>query len=83
MHYAVNNGNIGIINTLLINGSNAIQVTNKGNTPLHFAVLKGYTEIVEVLLQQVSHDKLSDFINAGTVASGATSLHVAAKNGSF
>ncbi|XP_011705912.1 PREDICTED: tankyrase-2-like, partial [Wasmannia auropunctata] len=81
LHYAVNNGNIGIIGTLLQNGAEVAQITNKGNTPLHIASSKGYRKVVEVLLQFVNHDKLNDFIDARTASSGTTSLHVAAKNG--
>ena len=66
---------------LLKSGADVTQVTNKGNTPLHTATSKGSREIVEVLVQYVSHDKLNDFINAKTTSSGITSLHVAAKNG--
>ncbi|XP_071636387.1 uncharacterized protein [Temnothorax longispinosus] len=81
LHYAVSSGQASVVNILLENGADVTRVTNKGNTPLHTATSKGYNEIVEVLLQHVSHDKLNDFINAKTAASGATSLHVAAKNG--
>ncbi|WP_041581415.1 ankyrin repeat domain-containing protein [Wolbachia endosymbiont of Drosophila simulans] len=72
LHYAVNNGSMGVTNTLLMNGADVTQVTNKGNTPLHIAVLKGYKEIVEILLQHVSCDKLIDFIDAGTTTSNST-----------
>jgi len=41
---------------------------------------KGHKEIVEALLQRVSHNKLSDFINAKTIVKGTTSLHVATEN---
>ncbi|XP_024880819.1 uncharacterized protein LOC112460398 isoform X1 [Temnothorax curvispinosus] len=81
LHYAVNSGQVSVVNILLENGADVTRVTNKGNTPLHTATFKGYKEFVEVLLQHVSHDKLNNFINAKTAASGATSLHVAAKNG--
>jgi ankyrin repeat protein len=83
LHYAVSNGHIDIVNTLLKNGADVTQVTNKGNTPLHTATSKCYKEIVEVLLQHISHDKLNDFVNAKTISSGTTSLHVAAKGGSL
>ncbi|MGL9761993.1 MAG: ankyrin repeat domain-containing protein [Wolbachia sp.] len=82
LHYAVNNGRIDIVRILLTNRADVTQVTNKSNTPLHIAVLKDHKEIVGVLVQHVSNDKLNSFINAGTT-SGATSLHVAAKNGSL
>ncbi|XP_071560537.1 uncharacterized protein [Temnothorax nylanderi] len=81
LHYAVSSGQASVVNILLENGADVTQVTNKGNTPLHTATFKGYKEIVKVLLQHVNHDKLNNFINAKTAASGATSLHVAAKNG--
>ncbi|XP_014467385.1 PREDICTED: uncharacterized protein LOC106740649 isoform X2 [Dinoponera quadriceps] len=83
LHYAVNNGDINIVNILLKNGADVTLITNKGNTPLHIATSKGHKDIVEVLLQYVNRNKLNDFINAKTTASGTTSLHVAAKNGYF
>ncbi|XP_071572545.1 uncharacterized protein [Temnothorax nylanderi] len=83
LHYAVSSGQLSVVNILLKNRADVTQVTNKGNTPLHTATSKGYKEIVDILLQHVSHDKLNNYINAKTAASGATSLHVAAKNGFF
>ncbi|WP_375316490.1 ankyrin repeat domain-containing protein [Wolbachia endosymbiont (group A) of Colletes cunicularius] len=81
LHYAVSNRRIGVVNILIKAGADVTQVTNKGNTPLHTATSKGYKEIIEVLLQHVSRDKLNNFVNAKTAAGGTTSLHVAAKNG--
>jgi ankyrin repeat protein len=64
LHHAVNNGNLDIVSTLLKNGAEVAQITNKGNTPLHVASSKGYREVVEVLLQYVIFYELNDFINA-------------------
>ncbi|XP_065580630.1 putative ankyrin repeat protein RF_0381 [Artemia franciscana] len=70
-------------NTLISNGANVNQTTNKGNTPLHTATSKCNKEIVDVLSENIGRDKLNDFINAKTTVSGTTSLHIAAKNGSL
>ncbi|MCJ7454711.1 MAG: ankyrin repeat domain-containing protein, partial [Wolbachia endosymbiont of Homalodisca vitripennis] len=67
----------------LANGADATKVTNKGNTPLHTAASKGHKEIIEALLQRVSLNKLSDFINAKTIVKGTASLHVATENSFF
>jgi ankyrin repeat protein len=69
------------VDILLKIGADVTQVYNKCNTPLHTATSKGSREIIEILLQYVSHNKLNDFINAKTTSSGTTSLHVLAKNG--
>ena len=78
--HAVNNGNIDIVRTLLKNGAEVDEITNEGQTLLHIASSKGYKEVVDVLLQYVSRNKLNDFINAKTSSDGTTSLHIAAKN---
>ncbi|KAL3278405.1 hypothetical protein HHI36_013730 [Cryptolaemus montrouzieri] len=83
LHYAVNNGQKDSVKILLTNGADVTCVSNKGNTPLHIATSKCYIEIVEMLLQHISCDKLNDFVNAKTTSNGTTSLHVAAENGFF
>ncbi|XP_065580614.1 uncharacterized protein LOC136040299 [Artemia franciscana] len=83
LDFAVYHGDLDCMKTLIKNGANFNQTTNKGNTPLHIATSKCNKEIVDFLLENISHDKLYDFINAKSTLSGTTSLHIAAKNGSL
>ncbi|OXU16356.1 hypothetical protein TSAR_010974 [Trichomalopsis sarcophagae] len=68
------------------NNTIALCCVNNGNlnmvmAPLHVATLKGQKEILELLLKHVKLEKLYDFVNTNTTTtSGATALHVAAKN---
>ncbi|GFQ79999.1 hypothetical protein TNCT_188471 [Trichonephila clavata] len=81
LHFAVGDNKKDLVESLLCNGANVLQVSNKGNTALHIAASKGYEDIVNVLLDHVEQNhrtKLKDFINARTVATGRTALHVAA-----
>lgn len=80
LHYAVDIGNLEMVNVLLKNKADVTQTTSQGHTPLHIAAVKDSTEIAEALLQHMSHDKSNDFINAQTL-DGSTSLHLAARSG--
>lgn len=56
------------------------------NTLFHAAASKGYTEIVEVLLEHANskeHTKLIELINTRTTAGGSIPLYVAAKTDSY
>ncbi|PRD34404.1 UNVERIFIED_CONTAM: Serine/threonine-protein phosphatase 6 regulatory ankyrin repeat subunit B [Trichonephila clavipes] len=81
LHFAVGDNKKGIVESLLCNGANVLQVSNKGNTSLHIAASKGYEDIVNLLVDHVEQNhstKLNDFLNARTLATGRTALHVAA-----
>ncbi|XP_065221925.1 uncharacterized protein LOC135846641 [Planococcus citri] len=85
LHEAVACGSkdaVAVVNILLDYGANVTHATNHGLTPLHTATWKRSTEIVNVLLQRISRNKLNEFVNAKTTSEGRTSLHIAAKNGS-
>ncbi|CAL1290689.1 unnamed protein product [Larinioides sclopetarius] len=80
LHYTVNEGSVIKVKKLLKTGVNFLATSNKGNTALHIAVLKGYTDIVEVLLKHMKENnnlKFNDFINAKTTGQGNAALHVA------
>ncbi|XP_044747420.1 uncharacterized protein LOC123308712 [Coccinella septempunctata] len=60
-----------------------VGATYDGNTLLHFAAFKGYSEIIEEVIaraKQNNPDRLSNFINAkvNTKSNKATALHLAA-----
>ncbi|CAL1262595.1 unnamed protein product [Larinioides sclopetarius] len=80
LHYVVNEGSIIKIQNLLKTRVNLMTTSNKGNTALHIAALKGYTDIMELLLKYMQENdniKFSDFINAKTTGQGNAALHVA------
>ncbi|GBL81153.1 Serine/threonine-protein phosphatase 6 regulatory ankyrin repeat subunit B [Araneus ventricosus] len=80
LHYAVSEGSMIKVQNLLKTGVNLMATSNKGNTALHMAALKGYTDIVELLLKCMKENnnlKFSDFINAKTTGHGNVALHVA------
>ena len=75
LHYAVGNGHIDVVIELLFRG--AKQMVNCARiTPLIIAVDRGYTLIVEVLL-----DNCCVGINIQNLSSGDTALHQAAGRG--
>ncbi|KAF8763623.1 Serine/threonine-protein phosphatase 6 like protein [Argiope bruennichi] len=80
LHYAVNEGSLIKVQNLLKTGCNLMATSNKGNTALHIAALKGNPDIIELLLKYMIENnnlKFSDFINAKTSGHGNTALHVA------
>ncbi|KAJ8674380.1 hypothetical protein QAD02_005642 [Eretmocerus hayati] len=83
LHWAVQKGNIVIVNMILDAGANITLASNKGNTPLHTAVAGNLKEIVEILLKHAASHQFNDFPNIKTTNSGSTALHVACKKGNF
>ncbi|CAH0391561.1 unnamed protein product [Bemisia tabaci] len=79
LYWSVLNGYEDMVQLLLNNGADAMLVTNKCNTPLHIASSKGYSKIVESLLQHVNSvdGKLNHFINIQTTTGGTGALHIA------
>nr|XP_021001153.2 uncharacterized protein LOC107445215 [Parasteatoda tepidariorum] len=81
LHYAVSKGEIFFVKHLLHCGHDTMHVTNKGNTVVHIASLKGFTDIIEVLLTTAKEKHFRSFhkfINAKTHNGGNTALHAAA-----
>ncbi|UYV70657.1 hypothetical protein LAZ67_8000182 [Cordylochernes scorpioides] len=81
LHQAVDKLNTAIVNILLQNGADVTLATNKGNTPLHTATIRGSKENAELLLKDLSPEKLKEFVNAKTKGRGLTALHVATERG--
>ncbi|UYV70654.1 hypothetical protein LAZ67_8000179 [Cordylochernes scorpioides] len=81
LHHAVDILNTAIVNILLQNGADVTLATNKGNTPLHTATIRGSKENAELLLKDLSPEKLKEFVNAKTKGRGLTALHVATERG--
>ena len=76
LHWAAEQGDLQLTNTLIYAGANVAAVTRIGQyTPLHIAARTGNAAVVKALL-----DGKAD-VNAKTVPSGATSLHLAATAG--
>ncbi|GFS53380.1 ankyrin-2 [Nephila pilipes] len=77
LHWAVNGRHVSVVKQLIKAGIDVNCVSRKkGNTSLHIASSKGYTEIAEILLQSAP-----ELINARTTVEGNAALHVAAANG--
>nr|XP_018910579.1 PREDICTED: uncharacterized protein LOC109039535 [Bemisia tabaci] len=86
LHYAVNNKNLKIVNSLLSRGVDFTQATNKGNLPLHLAVSLGDMKIIKTLLTNARKQNLIKYnlmVNATTKEGLSTPLHVAAEKGNF
>lgn len=71
---AVQNGNVALVERLLLNGAGLFTKTDKGATALHVAVLNGHCDLVQRLLQ------LGSDINAQD-DEGMVPLHHAARLG--
>jgi ankyrin repeat domain-containing protein 50 len=52
LHIAAEKGYLEVISVLLDAGANSLAVDSIGNTPHHWAVLKGRTECAELLALQ-------------------------------
>ncbi|GFU11197.1 ankyrin-3 [Nephila pilipes] len=81
LHIAVANRDKNKINLLLEKDVDVLKVTMEGNTALHTAAIYGYADIAEIILrhtQQHNRSRLVNLINATTVNSRFTALHVAA-----
>ncbi|XP_026674118.1 ankyrin-2-like [Ceratina calcarata] len=81
LHYAASKGQINVVNLLLSSGADVDVSSGDGQTPLHVATSNGHWKIVDILLQHVNRDNLDMFINAETIRTSTTSLHIAAENG--
>ncbi|GFU11199.1 ankyrin-3 [Nephila pilipes] len=81
LHVAVAFCNKIKINLLLEKGVDVLKATMEGYTALHTATIYGYADIAEIILrhtQQHNRSRLVNLINATTVNSRSTALHVAA-----
>ncbi|CAL1291840.1 unnamed protein product [Larinioides sclopetarius] len=81
LHFAVNEQKKDKVISLLSSGADVFAVTAKGNTSLHIAASRGFSEIAKILLDHVKEhhsSKLDYFINAKTTATGSAALHAAA-----
>ena len=52
IHWACSFGHINIVKTLLIFGADLDEVDSEGNTALHIAAQNGFTELVDILLNE-------------------------------
>tara|TARA_Y100001933_G_scaffold190516_1_gene189720 strand:+ start:188 stop:1048 length:861 start_codon:yes stop_codon:yes gene_type:complete len=75
IHKAAEEGNIYVVKQHLAAGADVNAKNKKGMTPLHFAIYKDNSEIVELLI-----DKGAD-VNAKSDDNGDTPLHVSVNNG--
>lgn len=55
LHYAANEGHLGIVEVLLEAKANPTLATSMGRTPLHIACLRNFIDIVRVLVQHPVH----------------------------
>lgn len=59
LHLAVLTRQSKIVRRLMVAGADLDVMDSKGNTPLHIACCNGYTEIVEILLEPIRCEELS------------------------
>lgn len=77
LYEALSKNRISAARNMLERGANVCLVTDKGNTVLHIASLRGIFELVDDLIEKCPVANKKDFVNFKTFNGRNTALHVA------